>query len=340
MYEQASRINANRRKVGKLVLSIVVLTLALTVANLFTTRVWNVRSVYDRSSHDQSCGQISKVESTIKTPNSDTSFDQDETPLRRLHAIIIGVNRCGTGALLAYLNFYPDVVVADRDINYFSLNYDEGREWYRNQMPVSTRGQLTMEKTAMYYRMAEVPERIHALNASIKFILIVREPVNRSVSDWCQACSKDHRTDADVCRMYETSGVFTSKGDINQHSRFIICSSYAHFIENWTRLFPLGTQLHLVDGDKLVSDPVPELNNIETFLGLRHYITKKNVVFNKERGFYCMVSSEGKTSCTNKDKGRKHPSVDPKIVSKLKKYFKPLNQRFYRVVGHDFGWTS
>ncbi|KAK2161566.1 hypothetical protein NP493_1576g00046 [Ridgeia piscesae] len=129
-----------------------------------------------------------------------------------------------------------------------------------------------MEKSPKYYETAEVPQCIHAMNESMKILLVVRDPVD----------------------------------------------SYSQTV---------------VDGQKLVSDPVSELRKVETFLGLRHYFTQKNFVFNKKIGFYCLPRR-----CIGKDKGVKHPTLDPLVEAKLRKYFKPLNQRFYRIVGHDFGW--
>ena len=42
--------------------------------------------------------------------------------------------------------------------------------------------------------------------------------------------------------------------------------------------------------------------------------------------------------CMGYDKGVKHPTLDPKVEEKLRDYFRPLNQRFYRAIGYDFGW--
>ncbi|KAI0229228.1 Heparan sulfate glucosamine 3-O-sulfotransferase 1 [Lamellibrachia satsuma] len=208
-------------------------------------------------------------------------------------------------------------------------------------MPLSKPGQLTTEKSPRYYEAADVPERIHAMNASIKLILIVRNPVDRSVSHWLLRCfvAREANKTLDSCQKYEDSGILTSEGDVNTTNTLIFRSSYIKSIENWTRWFRLGTQLHIVDGHKLVSDPVSELEKVETFLGLRHHITQKNFVFNKKREFYCVVSQQGRDLCLKKDKGFKHPTLDLEVEEKLLTYFTPLNQHFYRVVGRDFGWS-
>ena len=185
--------------------------------------------------------------------------------------------------------------------------------------------QLTMEKSP---------------NDGMKILLVVRDPVDRSVSHWLHACRNARKAgnDETFCRTYDDSGVLKNDGDVDPKCEYIQRSSYAKFIGNWTRLFPLHSQLHVVDGQKLVSDPVSELRKVETFLGLRHYFTQKNFVFNKAIGFYCLLSDRGRVRCVGKSKGVKHPTPDPLVEVMLRKYFKPLNQRFYQIVGHDLGW--
>lgn len=64
--------------------------------------------------------------------------------------------------------------------------YDQGLDWYRHQMPYSLENQITVEKTPNYFVDWEVPERIYNFNSSIKLILIVRNPIDRAVSDYVQ----------------------------------------------------------------------------------------------------------------------------------------------------------
>ena len=282
--------------------------------------------------------QSSGVQPAAQMSQADRPFDKQETLQRRLpQCIIIGAMKCGTRALIDYLALHPDIVTAPREINYFDHYFDRGLEWYRSKLPLSRQNQMTIEKTPNYFLNREAPSRIHAMNATIKIVLTVCDPVARSISDWLHYCRK-HKFDIDMCRTYEGSDILTPSAQINRNSPFIRRSSYALTIEYWTRWFRLGTQLHIVDGHRLVSDPISELEKVETFLGLRHHITHKNLVFNEEKGFYCVVSDQGKEHCLGTDKGVKHPNLIPEVEAKLRSYFKPLNEHFYRVVGRDFGW--
>ena len=277
------------------------------------------------------------------TVNVDRQIEQEETLQRRLpQCLIIGEMKCGTRALLAYMGLHPDIVVAKQEANFFDAYYSKGLDWYRDQMPLSMSGQITVEKTPSYYRTPGSLERIRSMNASIKVILLVRDPIDRSVSDWLEICRqfRDGRIKVSerICQTYEGSGILTSTGAINSNNQFISHSIYSQSINRWTRSFAIGTQLLVIDGDEFVSDPLSQLARVEKFLGLRNYLTKKNVVFNEEKGFHCMVSDSGHKKCLSKTKGAPHPDLQPDIEEKLRKYYKIYNQRFYEAVHHDFGW--
>ena len=263
---------------------------------------------------------------------------------RRLpHCIIIGEMKCGTRALLTYIDLHPDIATVVPEVHFFDKHYNNGLEWYRNQMPLSKPDQLTLEKTPEYYKTTDAVRRIRSMNASIKLILVVRDPVDRSVSDWMHHCRRlrhaNDKTAAQICQTYERSGVLTITGAVNGSSRYISRSMYATHIKSWTRWFALGTQLLVVDGDKLVSDPLSEIVRVEHFLGLRNYITKRNVVFDEERGFHCIIFEDRHTQCLGQDKGLPHPDLNPQVEAKLRTFFKPINRDFYKAVQHDFGWS-
>ena len=104
------------------------------------------------------------------------------------HAIIIGVRKGGTRALLEMLNLHPAVVKASQEVHFFDSdhNYGRGVAWYRRRMPFSLPGQITIEKSPAYFVTEKVPERIFRMNSSIKLLVIVREPTTRAISDYTQ----------------------------------------------------------------------------------------------------------------------------------------------------------
>ncbi|XP_061395860.1 heparan sulfate glucosamine 3-O-sulfotransferase 5-like, partial [Musca vetustissima] len=192
-----------------------------------------------------------------------------------------------------------------------------------------------------------VPERVRAMNASIKLLLIVREPVTRAISDYTQL--RSHAATATLPlananenqqphhRSFEELAIFPN-GTVNESYRPLTISMYHLHLHRWLEVFP-REQILVVNGDRLIDDPVSQLKKIETFLGIEHRITNNHFYFNETKGFYCLRYDSG-DRCLRETKGRKHPHVDPVVISKLRKFFAEHNQRFYELVGEDLGWPE
>ena len=114
---------------------------------------------------------------------------------------------------------------------------------------------------------------------------------------------------------------------------------YHRHLANWLKVFG-KEQILIVDGDRLISDPVVELQKVERFLKLDHHIQQDQFHFNTSKGFYCIRDSIYPTldRCLSQTKGRPHPEVSPDVVDKLKEFFRPHNEIFYEMVGQNFGW--
>lgn len=252
--------------------------------------------------------------------------------------IIIGVRKCGTRALLEFLNVHPRVQKAAVEVHFFDDDdrYALGLEWYRRRMPYSFPDQITVEKSPAYFVTPSVPERIRAMNSSIKLLLIVREPVTRTISDYTQI----HSNKLSKGKPHEAFEALTlaASGNVNTHYRAVQISLYAHYLRFWFDAFS-REQIHIVDGDQLVEDPFPELQKIEDFLGLEHRIARDNFYFNKTKGFFCL-RNDTTEKCLGDTKGRKHPDVSPEVVRKLRRFFHPHNLRFYDMIGRNLGWPT
>ncbi|KAL4098491.1 hypothetical protein QTP88_023092 [Uroleucon formosanum] len=68
-------------------------------------------------------------------------------------AIIIGVRKGGTRALLEMLFLHKSVQKANGEVHFFDRddNYERGLDWYRRRMPYSFPNQITIEKSPSYF---------------------------------------------------------------------------------------------------------------------------------------------------------------------------------------------
>ena len=202
-------------------------------------------------------------------------------------------------------------------------------------MPKSSEGQLTMEKTPSYYVTKEVPARIYTMSKDTKLIVVVRDPVTRAISDYTQTRSKK----PDIPSFESLTFKNMSAGLIDTTWSAVQIGMYAKHLERWLQHFPME-QLLFVSGERLISDPAGEMARVQDFLGLRRVVTEKHFHFNPAKGFPCLKRPEGnsKPHCLGKTKGRTHPNIDPEVVQRLRDFYKPFNNKFYQMTGHDFGW--
>lgn len=255
-------------------------------------------------------------------------------------AIIIGVKKGGTRALLEFLRTHPDVRAPGPEIHFFDKNYYRGLGWYRRQMPVTLLGQITVEKTPSYWITREVPARLFNMSRDVRLVVVVRDPATRALSDYAQAMTKRpdvgsferlaflRRRDATAA----AAAVDTSWGAIR-------IGMYARHLERWLEHFPRRS-IHFVNGERLIADPAGELAGVQDFLRLKRIITDKHFFFNATKGFPCLKKSEGSGNprCLGKTKGRPHPPVDEQVLRRLRDFYRPFNEKFYQMTGIDFNW--
>ncbi|KAH8348311.1 hypothetical protein KR084_006386 [Drosophila pseudotakahashii] len=471
-------VGVSRPKLAVVFLTVMLISLFLTFHVLYDSAVYNIQAaqaVHERhrlslaasSSSSSSSALASSSSSSSGSPSSSAGANSNHLPVfvkpvpssnqlshpmvfpssrvhfpktsRRLpQALIIGVRKCGTRALLEMLYLHPRIQKAGGEVHFFDRdeNYLKGLEWYRKKMPHSFRGQITIEKSPSYFVSPEVPERVRAMNASIKLLLIVREPVTRAISDYTQLRShaatailplaekdppipressgggaagagagggtaaakmpsqsllyaklqsargydnalvggsgagaketKGKTATSSVRRQtvggggggaamttttlspmasaaqmaaksFEELAIFPN-GTVNEAYRPLSISMYHVHLHRWLEVFP-REQLLVVNGDRLIEDPVSQLKRIEAFLGIEHRVNSEHFYFNETKGFYCLRYDNG-DRCLRETKGRKHPHVDPVVVSRLRKFFAEYNQRFYELVGEDLGWPE
>ncbi|XP_051490744.1 heparan sulfate glucosamine 3-O-sulfotransferase 3B1-like [Apus apus] len=279
--------------------------------------------------------ELSPEEPRAAPDGAISSFLNGSGSKRLPQAIIIGVKKGGTRALLEFLRVHPDVRAVGAEPHFFDRNYERGLAWYRDLMPRTLEGQITMEKTPSYFVTKEAPARISAMSKGTKLIVVVRDPVTRAISDYTQTLSKrpDIPTFESLTFKNRTTGLIDTSWSAIQ------IGIYAKHLENWLLHFPIG-QILFVSGERLISDPAGELGRVQDFLGLKRIITDKHFYFNKTKGFPCLKKAEGssKPHCLGKTKGRTHPDIDQEVVQRLRDFYRPFNMKFYQMTGQDFGW--
>ncbi|XP_060116683.1 heparan sulfate glucosamine 3-O-sulfotransferase 2 [Heteronotia binoei] len=251
------------------------------------------------------------------------------------HAIIVGVKKGGTRAVLEFIRGHPAVRALGTEPHFFDRHYLRGLDWYRRLMPRTVEGQITMEKTPSYFVTREAPQRIFNMSRDTKLIVVVRNPVTRAISDYTQTLSKK----PDLPSFEGLSFRNRSLGLVDASWSAIRIGLYVVHLQGWLRFFPLS-QMHFVSGERLITDPAGEMGKIQDFLGIKRLITEKHFYFNKTKGFPCLQrGAQGSLPrCLGKSKGRTHVQIDPEVIEQLQDFYRPYNVQFYETVGQDFRW--
>ncbi|XP_031717819.1 heparan sulfate glucosamine 3-O-sulfotransferase 4 [Anarrhichthys ocellatus] len=287
-------------------------------------------AAYHTSALDKEHQDFSTTDSELRV-NCTMDYGEKKLP----QAIIIGVKKGGTRALLEALRVHPDVRAVGNEPHFFDRNYEKGLDWYRDLMPQTLEGQITMEKTPSYFVTNHAPKRIHSMARDIKLIIVVRNPVTRAISDYTQTLSKKPEIPTFEVLAFKNRTL----GLIDASWSALRIGIYALHLESWMQYFPLS-QMHFVSGERLIVDPAGEMAKVQDFLGLKRIVTDKHFYFNKTKGFPCLKKPEDSSTprCLGKSKGRTHPKIDPDVIRRLHKFYKPFNMMFYQMTGQNFEW--
>lgn len=284
-------------------------------------------------------------------------------------ALIIGVKKSGTYALLRYLSINSFVKPALKvngcklnEIHYFDSddNYNLGIDWYKSQMPnvcvesQKYRRTIVIEKTPGYFRSEKAVKRIYEYSSSVKLILIVRDPVKRLQSELthCDTRQKKLNLTRKCASMNEYFKTFLKSNQSLEQNKFIRNSLYYLDLKNWLKYFRINENLLVLNGESFIRNPWFELNRVEKYLKLPNLIRKQNFHFDSEKNFYCINKENGNgmvdnatrsylfsNGCLGKNKGRKsHVYLSEYVKSELRTYFSKWNKLFFDLIGQKFNW--
>lgn len=207
--------------------------------------------------------------------------------------IIIGAAKSGTTTIYEYLSLHPDIyLTTPKEPDFFSLNqhYDRGIEHYQSLFTQAQENQICGEASTTYSRLQRYPEtvsRIAQYLPSVKFIYIMRHPINRAYSFYSYRF-KGSRTNCEfLASRNELMKAKTFEEAIQQTSEFIDSSLYLDQIEKYLEYYPRESFLFLFIED-LISNPQETVTKIFDFLEVdvpADFFAEKAIVSNQRNNF-------------------------------------------------------
>ena len=202
-----------------------------------------------------------EVQDIVYMNESETSNITDELKHRFPDIIIIGAKKSGTSVLLRMLSQHPLIKIAEKEIFYFSDpdRYQRGISWYIEQMPITKKGELTLEKSPHYFASRVTPKRLKLASTDVKLLLIVTNPLYRTISNYFFLQKiREGKIDNTLSTFRKK---FFRRNRINTDCEEIQISLYDDNYSQWLKWFS-KEQILIVNGDYLKVNPQRELTRI------------------------------------------------------------------------------
>lgn len=262
------------------------------------------------------------------------SSTSDVGNLRRPHFILIGFGKCGSTSLYDYIAQHPKILPAiEKEVRFFNRiqqifpGQKEDINWYLAHFsPTPERGEfITGDGSPGYIVHSGIEQKVFEYFPNVKLIIIIRNPVKRSVSQYHhrvrtgfeeRAIEEVFNLELTLFENLESPELVCQRSrDIN--NSYIKDSLYICHISKWMSLFPRENFLILTNEDL---NKTPDLVMKETFefLGLSNHRLGEYPRF--KPGSYKPISDE--------------------LHQRLSNFFKPYNKKLEEYLDREFNWES
>ncbi|HEX8841598.1 MAG TPA: sulfotransferase [Sphingomicrobium sp.] len=169
--------------------------------------------------------------------------------------LYIGTSKAGSTWLFKALSWHPQIYVyPGKNLGFFSTRFEKGWDWYVSNFDPEPQHRSVGEVSHSYLVSERAPARIRELLPSIKMIACLRDPVQRTFSDYL-----------DRVKNGELHGTFEE--ELERSPALINRSRYGTQLSRYLELFD-RKQLHIVCFDELVAGPTQFAAGIFEFLGV------------------------------------------------------------------------
>jgi hypothetical protein len=113
-----------------------------------------------------------------------------------INFIGLGAQKSGTSWVYACLYEHPEICAPVKEIHFFSRpRFEKGKEWYESHF-AGCAEKITGEFSTSYLYSKEAPSRIKEFYPEVKLIAILRNPVDRAISQYKNALKGGHISSA------------------------------------------------------------------------------------------------------------------------------------------------
>lgn len=191
----------------------------------------------------------------------------------------LGVQKGGTTTLQRLLEQHPQVWLPPaKELQFFSLHYARGPQWYASRFAEAPAGQRCGDITPYYLFHPEAPRRIAELLPQARLIVLLRDPVERSLSQYFHSrrlglepldleaalVAEEKRLAGAELQLAAADGRHRS----HQEHSYLARSRYEQQLERYEQSF-CKEQFLLLRSEDLFDDGSTVWRRVQTFLDLK-----------------------------------------------------------------------
>lgn len=233
--------------------------------------------------------------------------------------IIVGASKSGTTSLFFYLSQHPQILMPQKkEINFFNHNFGSGISWYLAQFPAIADGKhlFTGEASPLYMCSERARRRIGQLFPDTKIIMMLRNPTQRTVSEYYHAVERHlEKRSLTAIISEEQKLLATQPASSIESFGYLFNSIYVDKIARWQASFPAENIL-IIESESFFRRTDEIMDQTYQFLGLPAIAQNNKIRYNV--GAY--------------------PPVGLEIERQLQEFFAPYNQKLTLLLNRTFNW--
>lgn len=241
--------------------------------------------------------------------------------------IIIGVIRGGTTSLWYNLNKHPKIkipgpkkptndpnIVGPTEMHFWgSQNWKKGIDWYKSHFKD---GFINGDKTGAYCYRNKSMKLMKEYIPDVKLIMILRNPVDRSYSNFQMDLRRKRVTKFNIKR-YSGASLY-----------------YKHIKNRVLEYFPRES-LYICISERMRKNTNEEINKIYNFLGAEQYNLNNKEVSHEKGHIKGRLISTVSNQNFYKSWQVKYDPLPIKTRKKALEFFKPSNEKLFEFLGYE-----
>jgi hypothetical protein len=176
----------------------------------------------------------------------------------------VGGQKCASTWISEILRYHPEIYMSEnKEINYFSINYDKELEWYLSNFKGASKEKAIGEFSTVYLYNLEIPVRIKKDIGNVKIIISIRNPVDRFFSHYMHSYRANRLLFSDPLNLnfYNFNNAIKTGPNLLGHGL------YSKGILEYTRVFGAENVLVVIKED-IDNNPEEVVRKIYNFLGV------------------------------------------------------------------------